>query len=154
MRDKADNATARLNSFIDKGLNDKDPQVRALLKGFGKDLNVCSKRLENEIILFSKLYSEGFYGFEQVALHHYFFTKDIQELENAVKIVKIIPESVDGALIGINYMKSSVSRIPNKYAVLKEAKMGLLDVIDLIINELSESKIMAIAFKEKARLAK
>lgn len=153
LREKADMFNVKLNSFVDNGLNDKDPQVRAVLKGFGKDLNLCSKRLENEIVLFSELYSEGIYAYEQVVLLHYLFTKDSKELELAIDTMGIIPKSVDEALIGINFMKSSVSKIPNKYAVLKEGKMSLLDVIDLIINELSESKTMAIAFGEKAKLA-
>lgn len=151
LREKTDKFNVKLKSLIDIGLNDKDPQVRSILKGFGKDLNICSKRLESEIELFSELFSEGFYAYEQVVLFHYLFTKDSEELELALNTIAIIPESVDDALIGITSMRSGVSKISNRYPVLKEAKMVLLDVIDLIINEFSESKRMAIAFREKAR---
>jgi len=133
----------RLGAYNKKGLSDKDSQVRASLKGFGKDINICSKRLESEIELFSELYSEGFYAYEQVVLYHYFFTKDKGNLESALNSLQKIPNSVDDAVQGINVMRSGVSKIPNKYAVLKEAKKTFLDVIDLIINEFNESKKMA-----------
>ncbi len=50
----------KLTKYVNDGLSDKDPQVKASIKGFGKDINICSKRLENEVELFSELCSKGF----------------------------------------------------------------------------------------------
>jgi len=153
-----DNKTKEFNIKITKysnaGLNDKDPQVKASIKGFGKDINICAKRLENEVELFSELYSEGFYAYEQVVLSHYLISKDPENLKIALKSLETVPESVDEALDGINVMRNGVSKLPKKYAVLKEAKNLLLEVIDLLINEFSESKEMAMTIRDKIKIAK
>jgi len=149
---RTNNFNARLGAHNSNGLSDKDPQVRATLKGFGKDINICSKRLESEIELFSELYSEGFYAYEQVVLYHYLFTKDKEDLQSALNSLQKIPKSVDDAVQGIYVMRGGVSKIPNKYAVLKEAKKTLLHVIDLIINEFTESKKMADEMRGKINL--
>jgi len=149
LRIKTDEFNKKLGDFNDKGLSDRDPQVKASIKGFGKDINICSKRLEREIELFSELYSEGFYAYEQVVLYHYLFTKDNENLYLALDSLQGIPNSVDEAIDGINVMRNGVSKLPNKYAVLKEAKKVFLEIIDLIINEFSESKKMANDIREK-----
>lgn len=154
LQTKTNEFNAKLRNYADIGLSDKDPQVKASIKGFGKDINVCSKRLESEIVLYSELYSEGFYSYEQVVIFHYLFTKDADNLELALKSLEAIPKSVDDALEGINVMRNGVSKLPHKYAVLKEAKILLLEVIDLIINEFSESKEMANGIREKISLEK
>jgi len=154
LQSKTDEFNEKLGDYNKIGLSDKDPQVKASIKGFGKDINICSKRLESEVELFSELYSEGFFAYEQVILYHYLFTKDKDNLELALESLQGIPKSVDEAVEGINVMRNGVSKLPNKYAVLKEAKKVLLEVIDLIINEFSESKIMAVEIGEKIRLKK
>ena len=144
----------KLTKYVNDGLSDKDPQVKASIKGFGKDINICSKRLENEVELFSELCSKGFFAYEQVVLSHYLITKDPENLATAYKSLEKIPNSVDEALVGINVMKNGISKLPKKYAVLKEAKRTLLEVIDLLINEFAESKEMAIEIKDKIELVK
>lgn len=144
----------KLKKYGDDGLSDKDPQVKASIKGFGKDLNICSKRLENEIELFSELCSEGFFAYEQVVLYHYLFTKDPDNLTSAYNVLGTIPNSVDEALEGINVMRNGVSKLPQKYVVLREAKKTLLEVIDLLINEFAESKEIANEIRDKIELVK
>lgn len=144
----------KLDNYFNLGLSDNDPQVKASIKGYSKDLNVCSKRLESEINLFSELYSEGLYAYEQVVLLHFLFTKEPKNLDSALISLEMIPKSVDNALAGIIVMREGVSKLPNKYAVLKEAKMLLLDVIGLIITEFTESKEIANKIIEKIRLNK
>jgi hypothetical protein len=151
---KANEYTKKLGDYNNNKLSDKDPQVKASIKAFGKDINIFSKRLESEIELFSELYSEGFYAYEQVVLYHYLFTKDTENLELALNSLKGIPKSVDEAVEGISGMRKSISKLPNKYSVLKEAKKVLLEVIDLIINEFSEAKIMANGIRDKIELEK
>lgn len=149
LRERTNQFNSKLNQFINAGFSDKDAQVKASIKGFGKDLNIVSKRLENEIEIFSELYSEGFYAFEQVVFIYYLITKEPQNLNIALQSIEKIPTSIDEALEGIDVMKVGVSNLPKKYSVLKEAKILLLEVIDLLISEFSESKGMAERIIEK-----
>lgn len=154
LRTKTNEFNSKLQNYIDSGLSDKDPQVKASIKGFGKDINICSKRLESEVILFSELCSKGFYAYEQVVLFHFLFTKDKRNLDFALESLEPIPKSVDEALEGINVMRNGVSNLPKKYAVLKEAKLLMLEVIDIIINEFSVSKELALGIVDKINLEK
>jgi len=149
LKAKTDIFNSKLNQFIDSGLSDKAPQVKASIKGFGKDINLCSKRLENEIELFSKLFSEGFFAYEQVIHFHCLFTKDQHNLEQALATISTIPDGVDTAIEGIKSMRDAVHKLPNNYAVLKEARLTFLQVIDVIIEELIQSKMMANGIKER-----
>lgn len=83
---------------------------------------------------------------------HYLITKDSEKLLDAMNSIDVIPEDVEEALEGIKVMKNGVSKLPKKYPVLKEAKKFLLEVIDLVINEFSESKVMAIKIRNKIDL--
>lgn len=134
---------AKLVKYASDGLTGKDPQVKATIKGFGKDLNVGSARLEREIELFSELFSKGFYAYEQVILFHCLITEDLENLELSLKSLQLIPNSVDTAVESFKGMRNGVSKLPKKYSVLKEARILLVEVIDLLINELSESREMA-----------
>ncbi len=143
LRENTDNFNSKLSHFVNDGLSDKDSQVKASIKGYGRLLNITSKRIENEIELFSEVYSEGFYAFEQVVLMHYLITRDSQSIESTKQSIEKVPKAIIEALDGINVMRNGVFKLPKKYAVLKEAKMKLLDVIDMIINEFNEAKVMA-----------
>lgn len=151
LRNRTNLFNSKLDKYIESGLSDKDPQVKASIKGFGKDLNIISKRLENEIDVFSSLYSVGFYAFEQVALIYYMITDEPQDLYSVLNSIEKIPESVDEALEGISVMRNGVSNLPKKFAVLKEAKILLLEIIDLLIAEFSESKDMAKKIMDKIK---
>lgn len=133
----------RLNKFVDNGYSDKDPHVKASIKGFGKDMNITSKRLESEIELYTELYSEGFFAFEQLTIIYYLLTQDTKTLDIPFNELIKIPDSTDEAIAGINVMRSGVEKLPTKYAVLKEAKLRLLAIIDMMIDEFNESKKMA-----------
>lgn len=154
LNEKTKEFNIKLTDYGEKGLSDSNPQVIASIKGFGKNLNICSKRLENEIELFSELCSEGFFAFEQVVLSHYLISKDPVNLNLADKTLETIPNSVNKAIEGIIVMKNGVSKLPKKYTVLKEAKHLLLEVIDLLINEFTESKKITIEIRRKIELVK
>ena len=74
---------------------------------------------------------------------HYLITRDSQSIESTKQSIEKVPKAIIEALDGINVMRNGVFKLPKKYAVLKEAKMKLLDVIDMIINEFNEAKVMA-----------
>jgi len=140
LNEKTNSFNADLRKFSDRGLPYNDPEVRASIKGFARQINVTSKSIENEIVMFSELYSVGIYAFEQVILLHYLFTKDLKEFEIAKKSIIPIPSSINEALKGISVMKSGVSKLPNKFSVLKVAKIHFLEVLDMIIIEYKEAK--------------
>lgn len=143
LKEKTDLFNADLKKFSDRGLSYNDLEVKASIKGFARQINITSKSIENEIIIFSELYSVGFYAYEQVILFHYLFTKDLKEFEEAKKSIISIPSALDEALKGIGIMRNGVSKLPNKISVLKEAKVYFLEVIDMIIIEYTEAKSMA-----------
>jgi hypothetical protein len=143
LKEKTDLFNADLKKFSDRGLSYNDLEVKASIKGFARQINITSKSIENEIIIFSELYSVGFYAYEQVIHFHYLFTKDLKEFEEAKKSIIPIPSALDEALKGIAEMRNGVSKLPNQFSVLKEAKGYLLEVIDMIIIEYTEAKSMA-----------
>lgn len=151
LRVSTDIFNEKLGQFSKKGLSDKDLAVSASIKGFARTINITAKRIENEIVIFSKLYSVGFYAFEQVILLHYLFTKDIQKLADAKKSVEKLPPSIDFAIEGISEMRNGILHLPNKFGVLKEAKLYFLEIIDMIINEYSEAKMIAETITENLR---
>lgn len=141
--------TSDINKFNDRGLSIHDPEVKARIKGFSRQINVVSKKIENEIIIFSELYSEGFYAYEQVIMTYYLFTRDVEEFNEAMKSIKVIPPSIDSALKGIKGMRDSISRLPNNIPVLKESKTNLLETTDMVIIEFNEAKQIANKIIEK-----
>ncbi len=143
LKEKTDSFNADLRKFADRGLSSNDLEVKASIKGFARQINITSKSIENETIIFSELYSVGFYAYEQVILFHFLFTKDFKEFENAKKSITPIPSSINDALSGISNMRNGVSNLPNKFSVLKAAKIHFLEVIDMIIVEYTEAKSMA-----------
>jgi hypothetical protein len=143
LKEKTDLFNTDLNRFSEKGLSINDLEVKASIKGFARQMNIVSKSIENEIIIFSELYSVGFYAFEQVIILSYTLTNDLKEFEEASKCFKMIPSSIDEALKGIDRMRSGVSKLPNSLSVLKGAKIQFLEVIDMISEEYKIAKTIA-----------
>lgn len=135
--------TEKFKSFNDNKLSDQDDQVKASIKAYGRTINISSKRLENEIVIFSELYSEGLNAFENLIVNYYLMTDNSEVLQTGLESILNIPESIDSALNGIQQMKIGVLGLSNKYAVLKEAKNQFLEVIDLQIFELLDSKVIS-----------
>lgn len=154
LKENTDIFNNKLHQFSKEGLSDKDLAVKASIKGFAKAITIAAKRIEFEVVIFSELYSAGFYAFEQVILLHYLLTRDFQNLDDAILSIKKIPSSIDSALNGITKMKNGVFHLPNNYVALKEAKFNFLEVIDMIINEFSEAKIIALTITENLNIKK
>ncbi|WP_159319771.1 DUF4365 domain-containing protein [Tenacibaculum maritimum] len=149
MRECTNEYNLKLNEFIEKGYSDKDQQVNSSFKGFGRSLNIISKRLENEVELFSDTFSEGFYAYEQIITLNFELTENITDLLNAKSSIENIPESVSIALEGIESMKSGVNGLPKKYSTLREARSYLLETIDSLIFEFNEAGNLAKKLIEK-----
>ncbi len=144
LKDNADSFNVDIRKYNERGLSLNDFEVKARIKGFSRQINVISKKIENETIIFSQLYSEGFFAYEQVILLYYLFTNDFKEFTEAKKSISVIPPSIESALIGITGMRESIAKLPNNISVLKESKRNLLETIDMVINEYKEAKELAI----------
>ena len=143
LKGKTDSFNADLQRFTDRKLSLNDLEVKASIKGFARQINIASQSIENEILMFSELYSIGFHAYEQVILLNYLFTKDLNEFKEAKKNINLIPSSLDEALNGISVMRNGVSKLPKDFSILKEARIKFLEVIDMIIIEYTEAKSMS-----------
>jgi hypothetical protein len=142
LKEKTESFNNKLRNYTERGLSDKDPQVKAGIKGFAKDLNVISKRLEGEINLYSELYAHGIYAFEQISILSFSISKNSEEFNNAFKNILEIPNALEYALKGITEMKGGIVKLPTKYSSLKEARNLLNEIVKMNINEFIESKTM------------
>ncbi len=140
LKKHADSFNIDIRKFNEKGLTLNDFEVKARIKGFSRQINVISKRIESEIIIFSELYSEGFFAWEQVIILHYLFTNNAKEFNEAKKSIEVIPPSIEKALIGIKGMRSSIAKLPSNISVLKGSKNNLLEIVDMVIDEYNEAK--------------
>ncbi|MBO0591224.1 DUF4365 domain-containing protein [Cellulophaga sp. E16_2] len=129
---------SKLSEFNERELNIKSPQVSSSLKGFGRILNISSKRLENEIELFSNTFSEGIISYERVTHLYFSLAKDLSILELFKESIKGIPNATISAIEGIETMRNGVENL-NKIKLLNEPRKTLLNVIDLLIYELKTS---------------
>nr|WP_319266405.1 DUF4365 domain-containing protein [uncultured Draconibacterium sp.] len=148
LKEYTDSFNVDINKYNERGLTLNDFEVKARIKGFSRQINVISKKIESETLIFSQLYSEGFFAYEQVILLYYLFTNDSKEFNEAKKSISVIPPSIEKALIGIKSMRNSIAKLPNNISVLKESKRNLLEIVDMVINEYSEAKQLAIKIIE------
>ena len=149
MREYTNMYNLKLNEFIKNGYSDKDQQVKSSFKGFGRSLNIISKRLENEVELFSNTFSEGFYAYEQIITLNFELTENITDLLNAKSSIENIPEAITMALEGIEFMKSGINSLPKKYLALREARSYLIETIDSLIFEFNQARELAKKLIEK-----
>lgn len=105
-------------------------------------MNVSSKRLEGEINLYSELYSRGLFAFEQISILSFSISKKSEEFNYAFKNILGIPNALEDALKGITEMREGIIKLPTKYASLKEARSFFIEIVEMNIYELTESKTM------------
>lgn len=148
LKEYTDSFNVDINKFNEKGLTLNDYEVKARIKGYSRQINVISKKIESETIIFSQLYSEGFFAYEQVILLYYLLTNDIKEFNEAKKSISAIPPSIENALLGIQSMRNSIAKLPNNISVLKESKRNLIEIVDMVIYEYSDAKELAIKIIE------
>lgn len=153
LKEKINSSNADFRTYLEKGLSGQSPLIKARIKGFAKDLNIASARLETETVLYSKLYSTGLFAFEQLSMISFSMRAGADEFNYAFQKFKVIPVSIDHALAGIEVMRNGVNKLPKIYPALKEARRLLLEIIDMIIAELNESKKITeeMVFKLKDR---
>ena len=130
------------------GQSFKSPQVVASVKTYAKNINIYSKRLENECEIFAETFGEGIFAYEQAIMIHYLITKNLDNVKESIKNVEKIPSALDNAIAGVEFMRNSLSKLPNDFNSLKESKKTMLFVLDLIIREYKVAKTIIIELME------
>ena len=72
--------TEKIKFFTANGNFINDPQVLSANKGFSNSLIITAKRMENEIEIFSDLYSTGIFAFEKIMLRLHFYGINLKDL--------------------------------------------------------------------------
>lgn len=136
--------TSRVNGFVSRGLPKSNNEVKASLKSYGKNLGICSRRLESEIILFSEMYAAGLWSYEQILLINNKISKNSIEVKESLSVIKKLPSGIDYAIEGLLSMRDAVSKLPQDEQILNKAKIHFLNTTDLIVEELSIAKEMTL----------
>lgn len=135
-----DQINSKFRDYAERGLSDKDAQVKATIKTLGRTLNIGASRLESEIDLFSELYSTGVIAYETILLMQYHNLNNSNDAKEALTSIEIIPEKIGDLISNITEMVITVNKLPDKYITLKEAKKQLIEVGNLLVFELNSAK--------------
>lgn len=130
----------KLKSFTAQRLLIDDNQVVAAYKAFANSIIIAAKRIENEIEIFSHLYSVGIFAFEKIILKLYFLGIKMSDLEVDVSPISIVPSQIEFAIQSFSNLKSSMADMDIQSPQVKEAKKIYSEVIDLMCNEFIAGK--------------
>lgn len=147
---KTNVSNEKFRRYNEIGQSFKSPQVVASVKTYAKNINIYSKRLENECEIFAETFGEGIFAYEQAIMIHFLITKDLDNVKESIKSVERIPSALDNAIDGVEFMRNSLSKLPNDYNSLKESKKTMISVLDLIIREYKVAKTIVIELVESA----
>ncbi|QCW98621.1 DUF4365 domain-containing protein [Aggregatimonas sangjinii] len=139
---KSNESSEKFKYFNEIGLTFKSPRVIASVGTYAKNMNLASKRMENECQIFSETFGAGIFAFEQAIMVHFFITQDIENVQKNLKSVETLPSALDSAIKGVNFMQESISKLPEDYKTLIIAKKQMMSVVDLIIDEYKVAKII------------
>lgn len=147
---KTNESNKKFEHYNEIGRSFKSPQVIAAVNTYAKNINIYSKRLENECQIFSETFGEGFFAYEQAIMIHFLISKDIDNVKTSRKSVENIPSAIDSAIEGVSFMKDSLSKFPDDYRTLKDAKKTMLLVLELIIDEYKVAKELVLKLIESS----
>ena len=139
---KTNESNERFTHFNEIGLSFKSPRVIASVGTYAKNINIASKRMENECQIFSETFGQGVFAFEQAIMIHFLITQDISNVQKNIESVETLPSALDSAIEGVKFMQNSLSKLPEDYRTLTTAKKQMMSVIDLIIEEYKVAKII------------
>lgn len=140
LNEKTESFNKKLTLFSHQGFSGKSPQISALYKGFGDSVKVISKRTENEIEIFSHLYSVGIFTFEKIVLKMHYHGLKALELGADFSPIDNLPSTIEYALNSFSSLKNSMATVSIDHPVFKEAKKQYLEVMELLLLELSVAK--------------
>jgi len=141
--EKTNQLTNKIYSFIELKLNVNSAQVISAWKGFCSSLNITSLRLENEINIFSQIYSQGIFALEKaikISNNLKIESESLTSQEAGLKSLKQIPNNIETLLHKISELKQSVQSLIASYPGFKESKIQYIEVIDLITFEMAAAK--------------
>lgn len=130
----------KIMEYRKNGLTDRNQQVLAAIKGFARDLNLCAKRIENEIILFSELCFKGFKAYKYLIIIGEILNMDKKLIAESISTILSTPRSLEIATESIKNLRHISSELPSKYDAIKESKKNFLEVLDLVVLEYSEAE--------------
>ena len=148
LTEKTNASNEKFKHYNENRLSLKSPQVVASVKTYAKNINIYSKRLENECEIFAETFGEGIFAYEQAIMIRYLITKDLDNVKESIEGVERIPSALDSAIGGVEFMRNSISNLPNNYNTLKESKKTMLSVLDLIIREYKVAKNIVLELLE------
>ena len=141
---KINESSEKILQHAEKGKTSKSPEVIATVKSFAKDLIIFSKRLENENKIFVETFAEGIYGYEQLLILRYSLIQDINDMHSSMTTIYKIPVAFEQAILGIEFLTSKMMQLPSGYSPLKQAKILLLPVFEMMVTEYKISKEMTL----------
>ncbi len=128
------------------GQSFKSPEVEAVVWRFSKNLILSSKRLENEIQIFSEMFAQGIFSY-QMLINSFSFLKELNEFTNpTIERLSVLPEIIDNTNANIAPMKKTIKGLPNAYSSLNEAKKAFSSMVDFMLEENETAKEMILSF--------
>lgn len=145
---KTNESNAQFVHFNSIGQSFKSPEVEAVVWRFSKNLILFSKRLENEIEIFSEMFAQGIYSY-QMLINSFAFLKELNEFTDPTIVsLSVLPDIIDNTNANIAPMKKTMKALPNAYSSLNQAKKKFSNMVDFMLEENETAKEMIIAFLE------
>lgn len=139
----------RISNFTDQHFSPFDPQVVSSYKGFSNSLVITARRLENEIEIFSELYSVGVFAFEKAILFLLSTGLKAKDLDINPNVIDEVPIQIEFALTSYSELRQAANTLNLDIPAFKNAKKSYLEVIDLICFELEAAKNITESLLEK-----
>lgn len=139
----------KIKAFTDSGISITSPPVSASIKGFANSLMITSKRMENEIDLFSHLYSRGIFTFEKIILRLHLQGMKLNDLDIYNKSISNVLPMLEYAISSFSNLKKTASEFSLNNAAFKEAKKQYVEILDLFCSELMAAKSLTENLVEK-----
>jgi Domain of unknown function (DUF4365) len=130
----------KIRLFVQLKLSADDQQVTSSWKTFMRSLNLASNRIENEINIFSEMYSVGIFSFEEVVIQLKNNGITMDDLEIDITDILNIPNIIDYSLTMYSSLKESIINLNVSYKGYKESKKQYLETIELICFEMQAAK--------------
>lgn len=141
--DKTKLITKKIESFIEMGLSSDSLQVSSVWKGFSVNLNITSSRLENEINIFSQVYSQGIFSFENLILILKNFGVNLKDLsidDNSFQSLKNITNEINQVIEMMSNLRESIKSLNINHFGMKESNIQYIEVVDLMLFEMEAAK--------------
>ncbi len=135
------NISNSAKSEIDKFVAEKrsyrdDPKVIATFKKCSRSYSLASKRLEQEIIIFSRLYPEELLNFVKYLRSVFCNSKnELILIEPIRKEAEVIQNHFINSLNSFESMKVAAEKLPTSIPTIKKSRSDLIDVIDMLQEE-------------------